>query len=86
VWVDGILACNLGWCAYLVSMSTKAQSQVYRLRAVTCEQRAGQVTDRALKREWEELAIEWHLLAKTAHASGDDGQIDVLCRGSGAGN
>jgi hypothetical protein len=58
-------------------MSARAQSKVYRLRAVTCEQRAGRVTDPALKREWEELAIEWHLLAKTAHASGDDGQIDV---------
>jgi hypothetical protein len=59
-------------------MSARTQSEVYRLRAVTCEQRAGQVTDPALKREWEELGIEWHLLAnETLMARGDDGRIDV---------
>jgi hypothetical protein len=59
-------------------MSTKAQSRVYRLRAVACEQRASQATDPALKRDWGELGIEWHLLAnEAAQAAGDDGQIDV---------
>ena len=34
-----------------------------RIRALESEQRARIATDAAVKREWEELATQWHLLA-----------------------
>jgi hypothetical protein len=33
------------------------------LRALASEQRARDASDAALKKEWQALAIEWHLLA-----------------------
>ncbi len=36
------------------------------LRALSAEQRARDASDPAVKKEWEALAIEWHLLANTA--------------------
>ncbi|MGC1652407.1 MAG: hypothetical protein WA722_06275 [Candidatus Sulfotelmatobacter sp.] len=33
------------------------------LRALASEQRARDASDPAIKKEWEALAIEWHLLA-----------------------
>jgi hypothetical protein len=41
----------------------KGESRIYRLRAVLCEQRARDASDQLIKAEWDELAIEWHLLA-----------------------
>ena len=56
----------------------KAQSRTYRLWAVQNEQRARDASDPLIKAEWEELAIEWHLLANAiAQASGEPPQIDV---------
>ncbi|ABD87112.1 hypothetical protein [Rhodopseudomonas palustris] len=37
-----------------------------RLKAIVSEQRASVATDPAVRQDWEELAIEWHLLANLA--------------------
>lgn len=37
-----------------------------RARALACEQNARSAMDAALRREWEELAIQWHLMANVA--------------------
>jgi hypothetical protein len=42
-----------------------AQSDLHRSRALLSEGRARAANDKLIKREWEELAIEWHLLATT---------------------
>jgi hypothetical protein len=56
----------------------KAESRIYRLRAVQSEQRARDASDPQTKAEWDELAIEWHLLANAvAKASGEAPQIDI---------
>jgi hypothetical protein len=56
----------------------KAQSRTFRLRAIQSEQRARDASDSLVKAEWDELAIEWHLLANAvAQASGEIPQIDV---------
>jgi len=41
-------------------------SSTYRLRALASEQRAREASDPAIKKEWEELAIQWHLIAHMA--------------------
>jgi hypothetical protein len=52
-------------------------SATYRLRALGSEQRAHDAADPAIKREWEELAAEWHRLANiAAEASGQKPDID----------
>jgi len=38
-------------------------SEKYRLNAITCEKLAREATDEATDASWEELAIEWHILA-----------------------
>ena len=54
------------------------ESRLFRLRAVQCEQRARDSADPLIKGEWEELAIEWHLLANAiGKASGETPQIDI---------
>jgi hypothetical protein len=45
-----------------------ASSTSYRLRALASEQRARNAPDRAIKREWEDLAMQWHLVAHAAAA------------------
>jgi hypothetical protein len=56
----------------------KPESRIFRLRAVQCEQRARDASDPLIKGEWEELAIEWHLLANAiGKASGETPQIDI---------
>ena len=56
----------------------KAQSRTFRLRAVQCELRARDAPDPLVRTEWEEIAIEWHLLGNAvAQASGEEDQIDV---------
>jgi hypothetical protein len=45
-------------------METK--SDEYRTNAFACERNAKEATDRAIKRQWEELAIQWHYMANQA--------------------
>lgn len=42
------------------------QSATYRLRALASEQRAREASDPTIKKEWEDLAIQWHLIANIA--------------------
>ena len=42
------------------------KSQGYRNRADACRQRSLSTVDAVIKSEWEELAIQWHLLAHQA--------------------
>ena len=41
-------------------------SATYRLRALASEQRAREASDPVVKKEWEDLAIQWHLIAHIA--------------------
>jgi len=52
-------------------------SRTFRLRTVQSEQRAHAASDPVAKAEWEELAIQWHLLANAGAQSSDEGgEID----------
>lgn len=51
---------------------------MYRLRALACEERARHTPDPIIKKEWEDLAIEWHLLANIAASVTEQPQIDVV--------
>jgi hypothetical protein len=39
---------------------------VFRLKALSCEQHARESTDPRSKQGWEELAIDWHMMSKRA--------------------
>jgi hypothetical protein len=39
---------------------------MYRIKATVCEQRAIEASEPTSKRDWEELAIEWHNMASIA--------------------
>jgi hypothetical protein len=53
-------------------------SSTYRLRALASEQRAREASDPAIKKEWEDLAIQWHLIAYiTAEQRGHVPRIDT---------
>jgi hypothetical protein len=55
-----------------------AKTEIYRLRALQCEQRAHGTTNPLIKAEWEALAIEWHAVANAiAQSSGDNDQIEI---------
>jgi hypothetical protein len=41
------------------------ESDNHRARALLSEERARSANDKLIKRDWQELAIEWHLLATT---------------------
>ena len=47
-------------------MPFKSRTDMYRMKALACEQRAREVSDPTSKRDWEELAIEWHTMANFA--------------------
>jgi len=51
---------------------------MYRLKAQVCEQRAIEASDPTSKRDWEELAIEWHTMASfAAKASGEAALVEL---------
>jgi hypothetical protein len=54
-------------------MSAKADE--YRLKAALCERNAREATDRNIKRQWDELAIQWHYMANQA-ARLSSGMVD----------
>ena len=54
---------------------------MYRMKALACEQRARDTCDPTSKRDWEELAIEWHTMANfAARATGEIPLIDSESR------
>jgi hypothetical protein len=56
-------------------MTTDDRSEMFRTKAIVCEQRGRESLDPAIKREWEELAIEWRALAN--FAATETGEITV---------
>jgi hypothetical protein len=52
------------------------RSERYRLKALISEQRARESTDQRSKYDWEELAIEWHMMANLA--AGENGEISQI--------
>ena len=53
-------------------------SSTYRLRALASEQRAREASDPTIKKEWEDLAIQWHLIAHiAAELRGYSARIDT---------
>jgi hypothetical protein len=56
---------------------TGKRTDMYRLKAQVCEQRAVEASDLTSKRDWEELAIEWHTMASVAaKMAGETSQIE----------
>jgi hypothetical protein len=49
-----------------------SRSGVFRLKALFSEERARESTDQASRRDWEELAIEWHMMANLAAGGGGE--------------
>ena len=43
-----------------------ADPQDYRAKAIACEQIAKQTADRTIRLQWEERAMQWHLMANQA--------------------
>jgi hypothetical protein len=48
------------------SASSPSRSETFRLKALLSEQRARESIDRRSKHDWEELAVEWHMMANWA--------------------
>jgi hypothetical protein len=57
-------------------MSFSNRTDMYRMKALVCEQRATESSDPTSKQDWEELAIEWHTMANFAARAG--GQAVVV--------
>jgi hypothetical protein len=47
-------------------MTLRNLTDKYRAKALVCEQRAIETSEPTSKRDWEELAIEWHTMANFA--------------------
>jgi hypothetical protein len=45
----------------------------YRAKALVAEQRAKETSDPTAQQDWEELAIEWHMMASIAAKDGTEG-------------
>jgi hypothetical protein len=55
-------------------------SEKYRLKALTCEELARKATDEETQLAWEELAIEWHILASRITQDDKDVETDLIER------
>ena len=49
-----------------------SRSGVFRLKALFSEERARAPTDQTSRKDWEELAIEWHMMAHLAASANDE--------------
>jgi len=59
-------------------MTSQNRTDMYRMKALVCEQRAIEASESTSKQDWEELAIEWHTMANfAARADGEAALIDV---------
>ncbi|MBI5320879.1 MAG: hypothetical protein HZB49_15635 [Bradyrhizobium sp.] len=52
-------------------MRLKSKSELYRLKALEAEQRSREATDSETRKQWSELAIEWHTMASFAGKNRD---------------
>ena len=58
-----------------------SRSGVFRLKALFSEERARESTDPTSRDDWQELAIEWHMMANLADgASGERSPVRVIRR------
>jgi hypothetical protein len=54
-----------------------SRSSIFRLKALFSEQRAKESSEPRARDDWEELAIEWHMMANlTANTKQESMQID----------
>jgi hypothetical protein len=53
-------------------MPLKSRSDIFRERALACEERAKATSDPTAKADWEELAIEWHTMASFSARDTDE--------------
>jgi hypothetical protein len=53
-------------------MPIKNRADLYRAKALIAEQRAKETSDPTAKQDWEELAIEWHMMASIAAKEGTE--------------
>jgi cell division protein FtsL len=53
----------------VASAPSPNRSGIFRMKALLSEQQARESTDQRSKRDWEELAVEWHSMAQTARVS-----------------
>jgi len=49
-----------------------SRSGVYRLKALCSEALAKESTDPKSRQDWEELAMEWHIMANLAGSASDE--------------
>ena len=55
------------------------RSDIFRLKALFCEERCRECSDPTSEQDWAELAIEWHTVAYlAARTNGAIVQIDVV--------
>jgi hypothetical protein len=57
-----------------------SRSGVFRLKALFSEERARESTDQTSREDWQELAIEWHMMANLAEAAGESSPIRDIRR------
>jgi hypothetical protein len=56
-----------------------SRTSVFRLKALFSEERARESSDQRSKLDWEELAMEWHLMANlAADEAGEISRIDIV--------
>jgi hypothetical protein len=48
-----------------------SRASVFRLKALFSEERARESTDQTSREDWEELAMEWHMMASLAAGASD---------------
>jgi hypothetical protein len=53
-------------------MPIKNRADLYRAKALIAEQRAKETSDPTTKQDWEQLAIEWHMMASIAAKEGTE--------------
>jgi hypothetical protein len=62
----------------LLANTPTNRSGIFRLKALFSEQRARESSEPRSRNDWEELAIEWHMMANlAAGAKTESSQIDV---------
>jgi hypothetical protein len=62
----------------LAKAPVTSRSGIFRLKALFSEQRARESIEPRSRADWEELAIEWHMMANlAAGANEESNQIDV---------
>jgi hypothetical protein len=54
-----------------------AKTEEYRKKALVCEGIAKEATDRSIKKQWDELAVQWHYMANQAARLSGDARLTV---------